>query len=402
MLRIFMTGPPRTDRADVWVRYAADGRPIAQGRDVPAQRPADAHVEVVLAASEVRLIALALPAMPRSRLHNAARFAVEDQLATAAEESAIAVANARDDGVVAAVTSQALVRAIAAHDRRVARVVPESALAPCGDGWTWCASSDGESFVRRDDASAFAVDGAADHALPGALVAALAQAARSGKAPPAVHVAFECEAARLAQWSRAGGVPFVASANWRWQDATPQAFAAAPDFLDAGDRGDAGADRAALRRAFRPALAIAGAALALHVVALVAQWSWLNVENWRLGRALVEQAKASGLADASTPDAAAAAIGRRNTEVRHRAGQAAPADALPLLARAAPSLGALPSGALRSARYADHAWTLELGKVDAAAVAQLTHALGAAGVDAIAAPTSAGARVRLALAATAR
>jgi general secretion pathway protein L len=386
MLRIFLAGAPRADRADPWVRYAGDGRPIAQGRDVPARRPADADVEVVLAASAVRLFALALPAMPRQRLRSAARFAVEDQLATAAEDSAIALGSAHDGAVVAAVASQALVGAIGAHDRRIRRIVPEPALAPLGSGWTWCASGDGDSFVRRADGSAFAVGDEREAApeLPGALAAALAQAARSGSPPSAVHVAF------------------VAAPAWRWQDAAAQAFAAAPDFLAAGERDAAAPTPAGDRRAWRPALLLAGAALVVHVVALAAQWSWLQFDNGRLGRALVDEARRAGIADAATAASAAAAVLRRNTEVRHRAGQSAPADAMPLLARAAPSLSTLPAGTLRSARYADSVWTLELGKLDEGTLQRFTHSLATAGVDALAASTPAGARVRVALGASAR
>src|SRR5689334_6755242 len=127
MLRVFVDGAPSADRADPWVRYAADGHPIARGRDVPALRPADARVEVVLAADHARLTTLALPAMPRNRLHSAARYAVEDQLATSADESAIAVAAPRNGAVVAAIAAQTLIRAIAADDR-ITRIVPEAAL----------------------------------------------------------------------------------------------------------------------------------------------------------------------------------------------------------------------------------------------------------------------------------
>jgi type II secretion system protein L len=404
MLRIFVAGAPRADRPDPWVRHAGDGRPIAQGRDVPARRPGDADVEVVLAAGAVRLFALALPAMPRNRLRSAARFAIEDQLATAVEDSAIALSSARDGGVVAAVASQALVGAIVAQDRRVRRIVPEAALAPLGSGWTWCASGDGDTFVRRADGSAFAVGGASEAApdVPGALAAALAQAARSGAPPPAVHVAFACDAARLAHWTQASGVPFVAAPAWRWQDAAPQAFAAAPDFLEAGERDVRPTTPVIDRRAWRPALVLAGAALVVHVVALASQWSWLHFENGRLGRALVDEAVRAGVTDATTPAAAAGAILRRNTDARHRAGQSAAADALPLLARAAPSLSTLPAGTLRSANYAGGAWTLELGKLDKATLERFTRSLAAAGVDALAASTSAGARVRVALAASAR
>ncbi len=56
-------------------------------------------------------------------------------------------------------------------------------------------------------------------------------------------------------------------------------------------------------------------------------------------------------------DDPAVAITRRYAEARHRAGLAAPADALPLLARAAPALAALPAGVLRTAAYSR--WPLD-------------------------------------------
>jgi hypothetical protein len=142
--------------------------------------------------------------------------------------------------------------------------------------------------------------------------------------------------------------------------------------------------------------------LLLHVGGLALQWAWLNVENWKVSRALVDDASAAQLPDAATAATAAAAIARQNAKLRHRAVESAPADALPLLSRAAPSLGALPPGVLRSAHYTDNAWTIELGKIDAAALSRMTRALAAGGIDALGAPTAAGMRLRLSLAATAR
>jgi general secretion pathway protein L len=402
MLRVFLSGPPRVDDAATWVRYASDGRPIARGQD--ARWPDDADTEIVLAADRVRLIALTLPPMSQDRLHAAARYALEDQLATTAEESSLVVADARNGSVLVAVTSAALVRAIETHGRRVSRIIPESALAPHDHGWTWCASDAGDGFVRRADGSAFAVGGAqvgAD-ALPPELAAALAQSGRAAVAPASVHVAFRCDAQGLARWSQASGIPFVAAPAWHWERATPAAFAAAPNFLEGAQRDDNASGHATVARAWRPALILAALALILHFCALVFQWTWLGVENARLTGALVDEAAAAQLPDAGTPVAAAAAIARQNAQLRHRAGQSAPADALPLLARAAPSLGELPPGALRSARYTDNAWTLELGKLDAAALSRLTRALAAVGVEALAAPDAAGMRMRLSLAATAR
>ena len=404
MLRVFVSGPLQADRADPWVRFAADGRPIARGRDIPARWPADATVEAVVAADRVRLIALALPPMPRSRVRAAARYALEDQLATAADQAAIAVAPTRGGAVLAAVASDPLIRSIATAQRRVARILPESALAPHGDAWTWCASAAGGGFVRRADGSAFTVGSAgnAADALPSELSVALAQAARAGNPPAAVHVAFPGDATQLARWSQASGVAFVAAPAWQWEEAAPATFAAAPDFLADERREDALAKPATGARVFRPALLLAALALVLHVGALAAQRGWFGVENWRLARALVDEATAAQLPGASTPAAAAAAIARRHAELRHRAAQSAPADALPLLARAAPALGALPAGALRSAHYANDAWTLEFGKLDGAALTRALRTLADAGIDALAAPAAGGTRMRLVLAATAR
>jgi hypothetical protein len=399
MLRVFLAGPPGADRANPWVRYAADGRPIAHGSDASTRWPADADVEVVLAADQVRLIALTLPPMSSDRAASAARYALEDQLATSADESSIALAHGRNGTALAAVTSAALLRAIATHTRRVARIIPESALAPHAAGWTWCASAAGGGFVRRMDGSAFALSTiAANDTLPPELSAALAQAARAHAAPAAVHAAFRCEPAQLVRWSRAAGVPFVSAPPWQWQDATPAAFRAAPDFASAGIRSAPASNRASITRAFRPALILGALALAVHFGGLVVEWSSLKVENWRLSRALVDVAAAAQLPDAASPATAFAAITRQNAQLRHRAAQQAPADALPLLARAAPALAALPPGALRSARYAGNAWTLELGKLDPVAVSRSTRTLAAAGVDALAAPTAAGVRMRLSLA----
>lgn len=400
MLRVFLSEAADAGRAAPWVRYAPDGRVLAEGRDAPAHWPADAQMEIVLAAARVRLIALSLPPMPRERLHGAARFALEDQIATSAEEAAVALGESRNGALVAAVASQALVDALAPLPR-VTRIIPESALAPYGEGWTWCRSQVGDGFVRREDGSTFPVGqmGDRDGALPAELAAALTHAVRAGT-PPEVHVAFACDAAQIARWSSASGVRFVATRAWDWQRAARTAFAAAPDFLEARRR-DARTARD-WSQAFRPALVLAALAVLVHVGALLGQWAFLRVENWRLARALTAQAAAAGVTHTSSPADATLAIARRNAELRHRAGQDAPGDALPLLARSAPALGTLPAGTLRSARYVDDAWTIELGPLDPVVLSRVTHALGAAGIDAVAAPTPAGSRMRLSLGALAR
>ena len=194
---------------------------------------------------------------------------------------------------------------------------------------------------------------------------------------------------------------FVPAPAWRWEDTAAEAFADSPDFLaaDAPTKDVAPGSRVA--RLFRPALVLGTLAIAFHVTGLLAQWTWLNVTDWRLSRELVRQATAAAL-PATTAATAAAEIARRNAELRHAASKSASADALPLLARAASAFGELPRGTLKSAHYAANAWTLEIGKLDADALSRVTRALGRAGIEAVAAPSSSGTRMRITLDPTAR
>ena len=66
-------------------------------------------------------------------------------------------------------------------------------------------------------------------------------------------------------------------------------------------------------------------------------------------RAIVAAGAGAGVADAVDAGGRAAALARRDAELRHRAGLPAPADALPLLARAAPALAVLPPRRVKSA-----------------------------------------------------
>ena len=400
MLRVFLAAPPSADRAEQWVRYGSDGRAVARGRDVPARWPSDASVEVVVAAAMARVVALVLPPMPRNRLPAAVRYALEDQMATSADDAAIAV-TPTSSGVIAAIASRQSIDAIRASVARVARIVPESALAPRSDGWTWCASAADGGFVRRADGSAFAVGGSEGGALPTELDAALAAAAHGGGAPAVVHVAFAANEQQLAHWSRHADVKFAAASAWRWDEAQAAAFASVPDFLatDAPASAPAASNAA---RAFRPALYIGTAALALLAAGLLVERAWLAVEQWQASRALTQEAASARLPNASTAAGAAAAIAQANAQARHRAGRAAPGDAVPLLARAGPVIATLPAGALKSATYANEAWTLELANVDAQSVSRVARSLAHAGIDAVSATTASGVRMRLALGAVAK
>jgi GspL periplasmic domain len=210
-----------------------------------------------------------------------------------------------------------------------------------------------------------------------------------------VAVAQPCDDATLAQWTNECGITFVRAAPWRWDLATPDRFAAAPEFRVGEFADSASVEPARIARLFRPARNIAVIAIVLMVGATIVQWALLKIDVWRASRSITALAREAQLPDPGSPDAAARAIAKRHADLRHRLGQTAPGDALPLLARAAPALAALPANALKSATYSDGAWTIELGSVDSTSLSSVDRALTSAGVTALQAKTAGGYRMRL-------
>jgi hypothetical protein len=193
-------------------------------------------------------------------------------------------------------------------------------------------------------------------------------------------------------------VRFVHGTPWQWDQAPPERFASAIDLLQ-GEFAVAPLDAPARRlsRVLAPALALVVTAAGIHVLAAVGDWTLANLDAWRQARAWTAVAQAAGVpeSDARDPASAKAVIAKRHAEVRHAHGLAAPSDALPLLARAAPAFASLPPGALRNAAYADDHWTFELARLDATSLAKLDSALRNAGTPALAATSDAATRVRI-------
>jgi hypothetical protein len=387
-LRILLTDVPRADRAEAWALFADDGRVVRQGRDVPSAWPPAASTDAVLAAERARVVVLTLPPMARQRVAAAVAYALEDQLAATGAPPRIGVGAQQADGrVQAAIADGALIDALASF----AHVVPEAALAPDSSAWTWHASAAGQGFVRTP-AGAFAVTQQGPD-VPAELAVAIAHAQRQETAPAAIEVAFDADPARLQRCAHVTGIAFVPASPWHWTRVPPERFTQAPDWhAPAPDARAASGTRA---RWFQPALVLASLALALHVGATLVQWAGYRWSAWRVGRDTVALAERAGIVDATTPAAAASALVRRNNDARHRAGQMARSDALPLLAGAAPVLAQLPPGALKSAVYGDGAWTLELGRADAVMLAAIERGLAARGIVVLHAPTASGLRMRL-------
>ncbi len=226
-------------------------------------------------------------------------------------------------------------------------------------------------------------------------------ARRTADTPQSIRVDAEGAVPALLDKARAKtGVEFVAGTPWRWAEAAPGAFAGAIDLLCGRFGPKAARPALAWRPLLRPALGIAVVALGIHVAATLGQWVWLRWESASVSREL------NALAAMAVPDFAASsaagtppavALARRERDLKHRAGLVAADDFLPLLARAAPALAALPTAAIRSLSYADGHLLLDLQKIDAGEPAILQRELQRAGLIAIAAPTATGARLRVGL-----
>jgi type II secretion system protein L len=401
-LRVYLDAPPDASRDVDWALFDAADRVVRSGRGHRADWPAAEALEAVVAASQGRLVTLTLPPLPAARARSAVGFALEDQLAGVPEDSHIALGVQGVDGTLrVAIVAEAWMRAFASASARVGvrwrRIVLESDLAqPPSGGWCWCAQTlDRAGFVRTGEGSTLAVGPATSDAPPAELV--LAIAGSRGQRPRQVRVDVAgTTPALLAQASKATGVEFVAGSAWRWSAATPAAYKAAIDLQSSAHAGIAVTPRVDLLRLLRPALWIVACALGIHVLASVGQWLMLEWQTTQAQRELVALAQSSAPEEAAnaTP---AAAIARRDAMLRHRAGLVADDDALRLLARAAPALATLPTGAIRSLRFADGHVLLELQKLDPSQPTRVQRELQRAGLVAIAAPTATGARIRVGL-----
>ena len=405
-LRVFIDALPEVGRAAEWVLFDGADRSVRRGRDGPGAWPAADRREAVIAAAQGRLAVVTVPALPAARASAAARYALEDQLAGAAEASHVALASQAEDGSVrSAIVSDEWMRAFTAASKRCGitwdRALLESDLAPAAPGsWRWCApAATQDGFARTDRATTLAVGPASGDAPPAELTQALASAGE--RRPRSVRVdAAGATAALLAKARERTGVEFVAGTPWRWADVPSAAFANAINLLTGAYGASPRAAAPKLAKILQPALWVAAIALAIAVIAGVGDWLWLRWQVASAERGLDALARAavpeyaSGSLPGLTPSLA---IARRERDLRHRAGLAARDDLVPLLAAAAPALGSLPPGALRALAYSDGHLVVQLQKLDPSQTSRLQRELLDAGLVAIAASTADGARVRIGL-----
>jgi general secretion pathway protein L len=364
LLRIYAPlgdGPSRCEWALI------EGLQSVRGEGTLAELPRGAHrIQLVIPAAQVLITRAKLPPGARRRDARLLAFAVEE--ATAAEPEANQVSRLGADAV-AVLDRKGLERwrdALEAAGLRAYEVHSEILLLPRASGEWSLAWNGAEGFVRSGEFEGAATD-AGDPATPPLSLRLMLEQAR----PDAIAVYGTLP--DLAAWQRELGIPMRAGGAWDWRAAPEQA----------------GISLAQERRRWRvtPAAAaslrragwIAGAALALHGAALLADWMILGGEQ-RAVRAQMEARFRSAFPDAVAVADPALQMRRQLALARHRAALPDGGDFAPMIAKVALGLKELPPGALRTVSYESGRMTLELAATEDAELRRIAARLARTGL----------------------
>ena len=327
------------------------------------------RVQLVIPAAQVLITRARLPAAARRRAGPVLAFAVEEATATEPDANQVswlgAVAGEADSkaaDALAVVEKRGLMRwrdALESLGIRAYEVHAETLLLPRAEGEWSLAWNGSEGFVRTGEFEGAATDGG-DSASPPLSLRMMLEEAQSRAARPGAIALYAIAPATppdLKLWEDALGVPMRLAGAWDWRTAPAQAGVGL-----AQERRRWRVAPAILRR-LRPAAWIGAAALAIHAVSLVTDWSLLRGEQRGL-RAQMETRFRSAFPDAVAVADPALQMRRQLALARHRAGIADAGDFAPMIEKVAIAFKDLPPGGLRTVSYESGRMTLELAAVE--------------------------------------
>jgi general secretion pathway protein L len=348
-------------------------------------------VQLIVSADEVLLARANLPQGAKRRASPVLAFAVEDDTLGEPEANyASWIGSAGDADVLAVMDKKNLNRWLEALDAAgIGRyeVKCETLLLPRVESEWSVAWDGGEGFVRTGEFEGAATDCGTRQSPPLSLRLMLESAATRSASPAALalYLTMPDAAPDLEAWQSELGVPVRLAGSWNWREAAP----------------DVGINLIQTRRHWRlpddlavrlkPAAWIAGAALVLHSLAVVADWSLLRSEQRALNQRMELRFRAA------VPDAVAVVnpslqIRRMLAGARHVAGVKDDGDFLPMVEKVAAAFKELPAGTLRVASFEQGRLSLELAGIDVTAARRFVARLqqGSANIDASMAPARTG------------
>jgi len=354
---------------------------IDERQSIPGEGPLAAlprganRVQLVIPAAQVLITRAQLPPAARRHAGSVLAFAVEEATAAEPDANQVSWLGATKDGdALAVLDKQGLQRwrdALEAVGLRAYEVHAEILLLPRSGGEWSLAWNGAEGFVRTGEFEGAATDSGEHSAPPLSLRMMLDETQRPEAI--AVHVTEPGAAPDLKLWEAALGVPLRLAGTWDWRTAPEPA-----GVILAQERRRWRLAPGALA-SLRPAAWIAGAALAIHGAALVADWMLLGAEQ-RTVRGQMEARFRSVFPDAVAVADPALQMRRQLAAARHRSGVPDSGDFAPMMEKVAIGLKELPAGGLRTVSYESGRMILELAAIEEAALRRTVARLAQAGL----------------------
>ncbi len=348
-----------------------EGRAPVTGEGLLEDLPGRAErVQLVIPAEQVLITRARLPPAARRHVGSALAFAVEEQTAVEPEASQVSwLGTAGDHDVLAVVDKAGLARwrdALDAVGVRGYEIHCETLLLPWSTGEWSLAWQGHEGFLRTGEFEGAATDCGDRETPPLSLRLMLESAVADNVGPTsiALYTSDPDESPDIAAWTRELGIGVRLAGVWDWRTASPGAGVSLAQqrqrwrFLPAATA------------RLRPAARILGAALAIHVIALIVDWTSLANEQRAL-RQQMESRFRTVFPDAVAVVDPALQMRRKLAEARHATGQSDGGDFLPMIEHVATATKELPIGAVRRVSYEGGRLTLELAGVDAASVRRI-------------------------------
>jgi len=356
-----------------WILRDSRGGELRRGESVLTALPAADTVVGVLAQDLVLVRAVVLPPGRRARTAAALASAIEPHvLSDPASNHVVVLREARDGSTVLAAMARnwldACLASLGDARRPPAKLVLESSLVPrtlqC---WVAVCRADG-GFLCLPDEQAVTLDAAADGVLPEGLKWHLQSTVPAAR-PTLLRVHHGSQAFDVAAWQAALGVDVERADAWDWADATATGAGYDPaqtvDLLAALRREQSAAEPR--MPYWRTPLVLAALVLVVHVGATLTHYGLRAAERSRL-RADID----AGFRQVAGPNEplvdAVLQTQRTLAAARRAAGQYAPGDFMPLLARLAGETANLPPAGLRSVQYSAGSLTATWNGVPAAAL----------------------------------
>lgn len=357
-----------------------DDRAAVAGEGLLADMPRHAgRVQLVIPAAQVLIARARLPQAARRHTGSVLAFALEEQTAGDPDANQVNwLGTAGGDDVLAVVDKQGLTRwrdALDAVGIHQYEIHCESLLLPWAtDEWSLAWNGD-EGFVRTGELEAAATDCGNREVPPLSLRLMLEASSANGLGPAsiALYTTGPGAAPDVGSWARELGIAVRLAGAWDWRTAP----------ADAGVSLSQEQQRwrifSGLPARLRPAGWVLGAALAIHALALVTDWTSLAREQ----RALRQQMETRFRA--VFPDAVAVAdpalqMRRKLAQARHAAGQPDSGDFLLMIEPVAAATQGLPAGSVRAVSYEGGRMTLELSALDAASLRRIRTRLAESGL----------------------